>query len=191
MTSKEIPTSVHGWQHSGNTLTVSTWCELGVKKTSSETIASYISQQTRPGSRPFCYARMQTEQGPWALSRELFWLSRDSNSPICNITSFIRQTNARYRWLKGKSMILKELLLLFLSPKPVRAQCHATSSYTCLFLWVHPRGDGAIDEDSLYITSTCSHLGWKFYHAPAKCRNRTDHPAPTELLREAILGTPL
>lgn len=70
------------------------------------------------GSRPFCCARMQTERATGTLSRELIWLIRESNSPICNITFFISQTNKGYSWPKDKSVIPKELLFLFLSPKP-------------------------------------------------------------------------
>ena len=47
------------------------------------------------GSRPFFSARMQTDRATGDFSRELIWLIRDSNSPICNITSFINQTNAK------------------------------------------------------------------------------------------------
>lgn len=54
-----------------------------------------MSQQTRPGSRPFCCARMQTEKATGAFTREPIWFIRDSNSPMCNITSFISQTNAK------------------------------------------------------------------------------------------------
>ena len=70
-------------------------CELGIRKASYVTIASYMSQWTNLGSRPFFCARMQAEKATRAFSRELIWFIRGSNSPICNITSFINQTKTK------------------------------------------------------------------------------------------------
>lgn len=148
-------------------------CDLGERKSSHTTLASYMSQQTKLGSRPFCCARMQTERATGTLSRELIWLIRESNSPICNITSFISQTNKGYSWPKDKSVIPRELLFLFLSPKPARDSVIQFNHKPSFFLWAYLRRDGAADKENLSVI--CSRSCLALDTRPCTCKMHLNH----------------
>lgn len=135
-----------------------------------------MSQQTKLGSRPFCCARMQTEKATGTLSRELIWLIRESNSPICNITSFICQIKDTLDqkislWFPGSSYSFSCPLSL---PRDSVIQLNHKPSF---FLWVYLRCDGATDKDNLCVISACSHLALntqpctcKMYLQPCTCK---------------------
>lgn len=127
---------------------------------------------------------MQTERDTEAPSGELIWLIRDSNSPICNITSLISQTNTKDTFSQKISQWFPKSYYFFSCPLCPLGDNVMQLSYTPFFpgtisgvkgrlmkivyVWPLPAYTWHWTVYHALAKCTC-------YHAPAKCGNSTDH----------------